>query len=158
MKIYVGGAKHHFFFSRVKSGENWPKLAGPFPSFEGGRETSARDALEGKGPQRRPQKRLDRRLEEVAKAVGGGSCQLQMPLKLALGIRGTMAGHRLGTWKGRGGTTSPPNASLAWTPPHTHTHTISIPPHPHQNHLVAIISIAAPRHVCPLALALLPSH
>eukprot|EP00670_Eutreptiella_braarudii_P021862 CAMPEP_0174349268 /NCGR_PEP_ID=MMETSP0811_2-20130205/5969_1 /TAXON_ID=73025 ORGANISM="Eutreptiella gymnastica-like, Strain CCMP1594" /NCGR_SAMPLE_ID=MMETSP0811_2 /ASSEMBLY_ACC=CAM_ASM_000667 /LENGTH=48 /DNA_ID= /DNA_START= /DNA_END= /DNA_ORIENTATION= len=31
-----------------------------------------RDALEGKGPQRRPQKRLDRRLEEVAKAVGGG--------------------------------------------------------------------------------------
>ena len=30
-----------------------------------------RDALEGKGPQRRPQKRFDRRLEEVAKAVGG---------------------------------------------------------------------------------------
>ena len=29
------------------------------------------DALEGKGPQRRPQKRWDRRLEEVAKAVGG---------------------------------------------------------------------------------------
>ena len=32
---------------------------------------SPRDALEGKGPQRRPQKRGDRRLEEVAKAVGG---------------------------------------------------------------------------------------
>ena len=31
----------------------------------------ARDALEGKGPQRRPQERVDRRLEEVAKAVGG---------------------------------------------------------------------------------------
>ena len=30
-----------------------------------------RDALEGKGLQRRPQERLDRRLEEVAKAVGG---------------------------------------------------------------------------------------
>ena len=29
-----------------------------------------RDALEGKGPQRRAQKQLDRRLEEVAKAVG----------------------------------------------------------------------------------------
>ena len=30
-----------------------------------------RDALEGKAPQKCPQKRLDRRLEEVAKAVGG---------------------------------------------------------------------------------------
>ena len=30
-----------------------------------------RDASEGKGPQRRPQQRLGRRLEEVAKAVGG---------------------------------------------------------------------------------------
>ena len=44
-----------------------------------------RAALEGKGPQRR----LGRRLEEVAKAVGGGHCRLQMPLKLALGVRGT---------------------------------------------------------------------
>ena len=48
-----------------------------------------RDALEGKGPQRRPQKRLDRRLEEVAEAVGGGYCRLQMPLRLALAVRGT---------------------------------------------------------------------
>ena len=32
-----------------------------------------RDALERKAPQRR----LDRRLEEVAKAVGGGDCRLQ---------------------------------------------------------------------------------
>ena len=32
-----------------------------------------RGALEGKGPQRRPQTRLDRRLEEVAEAVGGGA-------------------------------------------------------------------------------------
>ena len=47
-------------------------------------------ALEGKVPQRRPQKRLDRRLEEVAKAVGGGYCRLQMPLKLALAV-GTYA-------------------------------------------------------------------
>ena len=31
-----------------------------------------RDASEGKGPQRQPQKLLDRRLEEVAEAVGGG--------------------------------------------------------------------------------------
>ena len=35
----------------------------------------ARDALEGKGPQRRPQEPVGRRLEEVAKAVGGGYCR-----------------------------------------------------------------------------------
>ena len=74
----------------------------------------ARDALDGKGPQRRPQKRLDRRLEEVAKAVGGGYCRLQMPLKLTLAVRETVAGHRLGALEGGGGGTSPPsNASLA---------------------------------------------
>ena len=55
-----------------------------------------RDALEGKRSQRRPQERLGRRLEEVAKAVGGGYCRLQMPLRLALGVRETVAGHRLG--------------------------------------------------------------
>ena len=59
-----------------------------------------RDALEGKGPQRRSQQRLDRRLEEVAKAVGGGYCRLQMPLKLVLGVRGTVAGHRLRALEG----------------------------------------------------------
>ena len=54
-----------------------------------------RNALEGRGPQRRPQRRLGRRLEEVAKAVGGGYCRLQMPSRLALAVRGTVAGHRL---------------------------------------------------------------
>ena len=39
----------------------------------------------GEGPPRRPQRRLGKRLEEVAKAVGGGYCRLQMPLRLALG-------------------------------------------------------------------------
>ena len=62
-----------------------------------------RDALEGKAPQRRPQKRLDRRLEEVAKAVGGGHCRLQMPLQLAFGVRETVAGHGLGALEGGGG-------------------------------------------------------
>ena len=57
--------------------------------------TAPRDAVEGKGPQRPPQKRSDRRLEEVAKAVGGGYCRLQMPLKPALAVRETVAGHRL---------------------------------------------------------------
>ena len=59
-----------------------------------------RDALEGKGSQRRSQKRFDRRLERVAKAVGGGYCRLQMPLKLAPAVRGTVAGHRLGALVG----------------------------------------------------------
>ena len=67
-----------------------------------------REASEGKGPQRRPQKRLDRRLEEVAKAVGGGYCRLQMPLRLALGVRGTVAGRRLGALEGGGGGVPPP--------------------------------------------------
>ena len=36
-----------------------------------------RGALEGNRPQRRPQERLGRRLEGVAKAVGGGYCRLR---------------------------------------------------------------------------------
>ena len=66
-----------------------------------------------KGPQRRPQQRLGRRLEEVAKAVGGGYCRLQMPLRLALGVRGTGAGRRLGALESSH-TPAPPlfNASL----------------------------------------------
>ena len=33
------------------------------------------------------QMRLDRRLEEVTEAVGGGCCRLQMPFRLALAVR-----------------------------------------------------------------------
>ena len=66
-----------------------------------------RDALEGKGPQRRPRRWLDRGSEEVAKAVGGGYCRLQMLLKPALGVRETVAGHRLGALEGGGGTSPP---------------------------------------------------
>ena len=47
------------------------------------------DAVDGKAPQGRPQKRLDRRLEEVSKAVVGGYCWLQMPLQLAFAVRET---------------------------------------------------------------------
>ena len=36
----------------------------------------------------------------VAKAVGGGYCRLQMPLKLALAVRETVARHRLGALEG----------------------------------------------------------
>ena len=62
-----------------------------------------RGALEGGGgAQRRSQRQLDRRLEGVAKAVGGGYCRLQMPSSLALAFRGTLAGRRLGALEGRG--------------------------------------------------------
>ena len=67
-----------------------------------GRHMGVRDTLEGKGPRRRPQERLDRRLEGVVEAVGGSYCRLPMPLKLALGVRGTVAGHRLGALEGGG--------------------------------------------------------
>ena len=57
------------------------------------------DALEWKGTGRC--RRLSRRLEEVAKEVGGGYCRLQMPLRLAFGVRReTVAGHRLGALEG----------------------------------------------------------
>ena len=62
-----------------------------------------RDALEGKGPHRRPQRWLGRRLEGVAEAVGGGYCRLQTPLMLALGVMGTVAGLRLGALEAGGG-------------------------------------------------------
>ena len=48
--------------------------------------------------------------EEVAEAVGGGYCRLQMPLKLALAVRETVAGRRLGALEGGGG-------GLGGTPP-----------------------------------------
>ena len=69
----------------------------------GGGGGAGTDALEGKGPHTCPQRRLDRRLEEVAQAVGDGYCRLQMPLTLALAVRETVAGHRLGALEGRGG-------------------------------------------------------
>ena len=71
-------------------------------------EGPPRDALEGEKLHRRLQQRLDRRLEEAAKAVGGGCCRLKMPLPLALAIRGTVAGRRLGALEGGRGGYLPP--------------------------------------------------
>ena len=67
-----------------------------------GSVTARQRCIRREGPQRRPQKRFGRRLEEVAKAVGGGYCRLQMPLRPVLGVRGTVGGHRLGAPEGRG--------------------------------------------------------
>ena len=50
-----------------------------------------------------PQKRVGRRLEDVAKAVGGGYCRRHVPWRLALAVRETVAGHRLGALEGEGG-------------------------------------------------------
>ena len=47
------------------------------------------DAFEGNGPQRRPQKRRNTRMQEVATAVTVGC---KMPLKLALAVREAPAG------------------------------------------------------------------
>ena len=65
------------------------RISGGGRSLAPAEKEGDRDALEGKGPNRLPhRKRFGRRLEEVAKAVGGGYCRLQMPLRLALGVRG----------------------------------------------------------------------
>ena len=96
------GLKRECRRGRVRAGAGGANVAGP-----------PKDALEGKGSQRRAQKRSDRRLEAVAEAVGGGCRRLQMPLKLALGVRETAAVHRLGA---RGGTSPLSNASLGPPP------------------------------------------
>ena len=44
--------------------------------------------------------------------MGGGYCRLQMPLKLALGVRGTVAGHRLGALAG--GVQDPGTRGYRW--------------------------------------------
>ena len=72
---------------------------------------SPRQALEGKGPQGRPQRRLDRRLEEVDQAVVGGYCWLQMPLKHLPSGRQWLGVGRA-PWRGEG----PPPPSLQCIP------------------------------------------
>ena len=85
---------------RHGDGERHPE-AGP---RRGG---AGQGCIRRQGSQRRPQEWWVRRLEEVAEAVRGGYCRLQMPLKLALGVRETVAGRRLGALLGGGGYPSP---------------------------------------------------
>ena len=57
--------------------------------------------LKGKGPQRRPQRRLGRRLEEVAKAVGGRLLSVTNAVEAGATCRqGDVAGRRLGALEG----------------------------------------------------------
>ena len=56
-----GNAGEHFSYIILGPKLRTPRPPPPLP----------RDASEGKGPQRRPRRRLDRRLEAVAKAVRG---------------------------------------------------------------------------------------
>ena len=77
----------------LTSGDRPGTLPPPPPQGCTGKEGTSEAAL-------RP---LDRRLEEAAKAVGGGYCRLQMPLRLALGVRGAVPGRRMGALGGGGG-------------------------------------------------------
>ena len=65
----------------------------PVPSGGAVPRAQRHGCIKREGTSEAPQKRLDRQLEVVAKAVGGGYCRLQMPLKLALAVRETVAGH-----------------------------------------------------------------
>ena len=71
--------------------------------------------IRGEGTPEGPQRRLDRRLGEVAKAVGGRYCRLQMPLNLALGVTETVAGHKRAPWRGAGVTCPPPLPMHPWS-------------------------------------------
>ena len=52
----------------------------------------------------------------LSKRLGGGYCRLQMPLKPALGVRGTVAGHRVGALDGGRGYL-PPSSNALLPPP-----------------------------------------
>ena len=104
------GVRSSLFFlatlaSRVKRGRSEARMRNT--SGTAIHSNPPRDASEPKGPQRRPQRRLDGRLEEVAKAVGGRFCRLPMLRKPALGVRDRVSGHGRG---GGGATPTPPNA------------------------------------------------
>ena len=77
-------------------------------------------AVGGQTPVKHPklhtpkQPRQTQKTEEVAEAVGGGYCRLQMPLKLALAVTETGAGHALGTLGGGGRRVPPPFQCIFW--------------------------------------------
>ena len=52
----------------------------------------------GRGLRGGPSSRWTGGCRRLPKRLGVVSCQLQVPLRLALGVRGTAARHRLGAW------------------------------------------------------------
>ena len=88
---------------------------------------------------------LNRRLEAVVKAVGGGYCRaIEMPLKPALAVREAVAGRMLGAWRG-GGAPLLVHPCTVPSPPHTHC-----PPPPPHTHSPALPSISlSPTGPCP---------
>ena len=64
------------------------------------------------------------------KAVGGGYCRLQMLLRLALGVRGTVSGHRPSSPEGGGGSPPPFKCIPAPPPEPPLTHPRTLPAHP----------------------------
>ena len=76
----------------------------------GGRRKMTRGDGDGQGCRRRdraseggPRGGSTGGWRRLPKRLGGGYCRLHMPLRLALGVRGTVAGHRLGALEGGGG-------------------------------------------------------
>ena len=64
-----------------------------------------------------------------------------MPLRLAFGVMGTVAGHRLGALEGGGGTSPPSNAS---PPPMSEQHEVLLP-----SNFGALVSfLGGLRHKC----------
>ena len=88
-------------------------------------------------------------------AVGCGYCRLQMPLKLALAIRETVAGRWLGALEGAdgGGAGKPPLPIVSCqTPPFQWIPGVPPPPPPHspmQSWSGVCISICLTRFPCP---------
>ena len=77
-----------------------PGGGGPLSRCEGGGECIRSEGTSEAAP------------EAVRQAVGGGYGRLQVPLRLAVAVRETVAGHRLGALKGGGGPPPRCNASL----------------------------------------------
>ena len=108
----MGGKQRHEARGCVILGQPPPPrlskgLLHPHPHPNPLQYNSPRDAFAAQGPQRRPQEAVRQAVGgAVSKSVGGGYCRLQMPVRLARGVRETVAGHKLGALH-RGGSLHP---------------------------------------------------
>ena len=94
----------------------WPTRHSLCSAQRHGAGGGTRDALEGKVPRRQSQKRLGRRLEEVAKAVGGRLLSVTNAIEAGTCRQGDSGWAWAGRPGGGGGVPPPPsNASLGGT-------------------------------------------